>query len=174
MSDAISAETTVEVDYSSLVQTILDEASSTIEELIDDRVGTYLSDNVGEAVEDYLRYNADISDMVNDCMGDALSSQLNDALEELLEQVGSSGLCNLGNTFKDAVHTILEHHIDDWNDIFDGQEITNGNGASTEDIQKMVAEKFNKEMKVEVTFVDKEPAAVMDGPPSTNQEGYTE
>ena len=54
-----------------------------------------------------------------------------------------------------------------------GTEMANGNGASTEDIQKVVAEKFNKEMKVEVTFVDKEPAAVMDGPPSTSQEGYT-
>ena len=40
--------------------------------------------------------------------------------------------------------------------------IRDSNG-SAEDIQKMVAEKFNKEMKVEVTFVDKEPAAVVSG-----------
>ena len=153
----------VTIDVSALIQAVTEDDNGSLSEFIESAVDERLSESVEEAVSDYLRYSSDISDMVSDCMSDALSSQLNDALEELLEQVGSSGLCNLGNTFKDAVHTILEHHIDDWNDIFDGQEITNGNGASTEDIQKMVAEKFNKEMKVEVTFDDKEPATVVSG-----------
>ena len=159
MSDAISAETTVEVDYSSLVQTILEEASSSIEDLIDDRVSTYLSDNVGEAVDDHLRYNADISEMVNDCVGEVMGSEI----EGLLDAVTPSSLCSLGRSFADAITIVLTHHITNWEEVFEGKNLGNGNGASSEDLQKIVADKFNKEMKIEVTFVDKEPAAIVSG-----------
>ena len=155
MSDAITAETTVEIDYSSLVQTILEESSSDIDQMITDAI----TENIGEHIEDYMRYSYDMSSEVSEAVGDAISENLDD----LLGQVSEGSLCSLGNRFKDAVWTILKHHIEDWDDIFEGEDIGNGNGASTEDIQKMVAEKFNKEMKVEVTFVDKEPAAVVSG-----------
>ena len=164
----------VTIDVSALIQAVTEDENGSLSEYIESTVDERLSDQVEEAVSDYLRYSNDISDMVSDCVSDHMSNALNDSLDELLGQVTPSGLCNLGSSFKDAVHTILKHHIDDWKNIFEDTEAeVNGNGASTEDIQKMVAEKFNKEMKVEVTFVDKEPAAVMDGPPSTSQEGYT-
>ena len=155
MSDAISAETTVEVDYSSLVQAILEEASSAIDDLVQQAVSDQISDAVGEAVEEYMTYSYDISGAVTDSIGDEISS--------LLDGVGPGSLCRLGADFQSAVHTILKHHVDDWDNIFADREISNGNGATAEDLQKMVAEKFNKEMKVEVTFVDKEPATVVGG-----------
>ena len=156
MSDAISAETTVEVDYSSLVQEILEEASSAI----DDMVQQAVSDQISEAVEEYMTYSYDISSAVTDSIGDEISG--------LLDGVTPGGLCRLGIDFQSAVHTILKHHIDDWDNIFADdwdaiRKITNGNGATAEDLQKLVAEKFNKEMKVEVTFVDKKPATVVSG-----------
>ena len=155
MSDAISAETSVEVDYSALVQAILEQAGDDI----DNRVSEAVNDQIGDAIDDYMRYSydisSDVSEAVGDCVGDEISS--------LLDGVNPGSLCRLGEEFKSAIHCILKHHIDDWKNIFDDTEMANGNGASTEDIQKMVAEKFNKEMKVEVTFVDKEPAAVVSG-----------
>ena len=163
----------VTIDVAALIQAVTDDENGTLVEVIESAVDERLSECIEEAVSDYLRYSSDISDTVNDCVSDYLSSQLSESLDDLLSQVGEGSLCSLGSRFKDAVWAVLKHHIVDWDDIFEGRPIGNGNGASTEDIQKMVAEKFNKEMKVEVTFVDKEPATVIDGPPSTSQEGYT-
>ena len=155
MSDIFSAETSVEVDYSALVQAILEQAGDDISNMVREEVG----ESVGDAVDDYMRYSYDISSDVQEVVSDAVG----DEISGLLDGVNPGSLCRLGEEFKSAIHCILKHHIEDWVNIFDGREITNGNGASTEDIQKMVAEKFNKEMKVEVTFVDKEPAAVVSG-----------
>ena len=155
MSDVISAETSVEVDYSALVQAILEQAGDDI----DSRVSEAVNEHIGDAIDDYMRYSYDISSDVQEAVSDAVG----DEISGLLDGVNPGSLCRLGTEFQSAIHCILKHHIEDWVNIFDGREITNGNGASTEDIQKMVAEKFNKEMKVEVTFVDKEPAAVVSG-----------
>ena len=149
----------VTVDVSALIQAVTEDENGSLAEYIESAVDERLSEQVEEAVGDYLRYSSDISDMVNDCVSDYIGPEI----EQLLDQVGPGSLCRLGEEFRSAVHSILKHHIEDWDNIFDGREITNGNGASTEDIQKMVAEKFNKEMKVEVTFVDKEPATVVSG-----------
>ena len=155
MSDVISAETSVEVDYSALFQAILEQAGSDI----DDRVHEAVNEHIGEAIDDYMRYSYDISSDVQEAVGDCVG----DEISGLLDGVNPGNLCRLGEEFKSAIHCILKHHITDWKNIFDDTEMANGNGASTEDIQKVVAEKFNKEMKVEVTFVDKEPAAVVSG-----------
>ena len=149
----------VTVDVSALIQAVTEDENGSLAEYIESAVDERLGECVEEAVGDYLRYSSDISDMVNDCVSDYIAPEI----EQLLDQVGPGSLCRLGEEFRSAVHSILKHHIEDWDNIFDGREITNGNGASTEDIQKMVAEKFNKEMKVEVTFVDKEPATVVSG-----------
>ena len=149
----------VTVDVSALIQAVTEDENGSLAEYIESAVDERLSEQVEEAVGDYLRYSSDISDMVNDCVSDYIGPEI----EQLLDQVGPGSLCRLGEEFRSAVHSILKHHIEDWDNIFDGREITIGNGASTEDIQKMVAEKFNKEMKVEVTFVDKEPATVVSG-----------
>ena len=153
----------VTIDVSALIQAVTEDDNGSLSEFIESAVDERLSESVEEAVSDYLRYSSDISDIVNDCVSDYMSSQLSDALEELLGEVTSTSLCNLGETFKNAVENILTHHFDDWDEVLEGTKFANGNGASTEDIQKMVAEKFNKEMKVEVTFVDKEPATVVSG-----------
>ena len=153
----------VTIDVSALIQAVTEDENGSLSEYIESTVDERLSESVEEAVSDYLRYSSDVTDMVNDCVSDYLSSQLSESLDDLLSQVGEGSLCSLGSRFKDAVWAVLKHHIDDWDDIFEGADIGNGNGASTEDIQKMVAEKFNKEMKVEVTFVDKEPATVVSG-----------
>ena len=159
----------VTIDVSALIQAVSEDENGTLTEVIENAVDERLSEQVEEEVGDYLRYSSDISDQVADCVSDYFPEQI----ESLLDQVGPGSLCRLGEQFQSAIHCILKHHIEDWDNIFDGRDITNGNDTTAEDLQKMVAEKFNKEMKVEVTFVDKEPAAVMDGPPSTSQEGYT-
>ena len=153
----------VTIDVSALIQAVTEDGNGSLAEFIESAVDERLSESVEEAVSDYLRYSSDVEDQVNDCVGDYLSSQMNDSISTLLGEVQPGSLCTLGSEFQSAVHTILKHHIDDWKNIFDDTEMANGNGASTEDIQKMVAEKFNKEMKVEVTFVDKEPATVVSG-----------
>ena len=153
----------VTIDVSALIQAVTEDENGSLSEYIENTVDERLSDQVGEAVSDHLNYSSDISDIVNDCVNDYMSHALSEQLEELLGQVTSSSLCTLGEQFKDAVETILIHHFDDWDEVLEGTKFANGNGASTEDIQKMVAEKFNKEMKVEVTFVDKEPATVVSG-----------
>ena len=151
MSDPISAETTVEVDYSRLVQAILEEAEDSITGMIDSAI----SDQISEAVEEYMSYSYDVSSVVADC--------ITEEIESLLDAVTPGNLCRMGETFSSAIHTILKHHTDDWDNIFADRDVGNGNSATAEDLQKLVAEKFNKEMKVEVTFVDKEPATVVSG-----------
>ena len=146
----------VTVDVSALIQAVTEDENGSLAEYIESAVDERLSEQVEEAVGDYLRYSSDISDMVNDCVSDYIGPEI----EQLLDQVGPGSLCRLGEEFRSAVHSILMHHTDNWNSILQGADINNG---SAEDIQKMVAEKFNKEMKVEVTFVDKEPATVVSG-----------
>jgi hypothetical protein len=153
MSDIVS------IDVSALIQAVADDENGTLTEVIESAVDERLSEVVEEAVSDYLRYSSDISDIVSDGVSDYVATEI----ESLLDGVSPGNLCRLGEEFKSAIHCILKHHITDWKNIFDDTEMANGNGVSTEDIQKMVAEKFNKEMKVEVTFVDKKPAEVLSG-----------
>jgi len=153
MSDIVS------IDVSALIQAVADDENGTLADVIESAVDERLSEAVEEAVSEYLRYSSDISDVVSDCVGEYVSTEI----ESLLDGVSPGNLCRLGEEFKSAIHCILKHHITDWKNIFDDTEMANGNGASTEDIQNVVAEKFNKEMKVEVTFVDKKPAEVLSG-----------
>ncbi len=153
MSDIVS------IDVSALIQAVANDEDGTLADVIESAVDDSLSEAVEDAVTEYLRYSSDISDVVSDCVGEYVSAEI----ESLLDGVSPGNLCSLGEEFQSAVHTILKHHIDDWANIFDGHKITNGNDATAEDLQKLVAEKFNKEMKVEVTFVDKKPAEVLSG-----------
>jgi len=151
MSDIVS------IDVSALIQAVSEDENGTLTEMIESAVDERLSDQIEEAVSDYLRYSSDISDMVNDCVSDYIGPEI----ESLLDGVTPGNLCGLGQTFADAISVVMQHHISNWDDILDEKHL--GKEMTPEDIQKMVAEKLNKEMKVEVTFVDKEPATVVSG-----------
>ena len=152
MSDIVS------VDIEALIQAVSDDANGSLVSLIEGAVDERLSDSVEEAVSDCLRYGSDVSEMVNDCVSDYIAPEI----EGLLEGVTSRSLCDLGESFSAAIQTILKHHTD-WVDIFEGKDVGTGSVVSAEDMQKAIAENFNKEMKVEVTFVDKESPTVVSG-----------
>jgi len=148
----------VTVDVEALIQAVMDDENGSLVSLIENAVDERLSESIEEAVSDCLRYGSDVSDMVSDCVSDYISPEI----ESLLDQVTPGSLCAMGEVFKSAIHTILKHHIDDWKNIFEDTDMNNAM-PSTDDIEKAMAERFNKEMKVEVTFVDKEPATVVSG-----------
>ena len=86
----------VSIDFESLGQSLLEECGESITEI------------ANEAVEHYMRYELDVSDLVSDYCNDAI----NDQIDSLLGEVGPGGLCGLGSSFSDAVRTLLVHHID--------------------------------------------------------------
>ena len=130
----------VSIDYESLGQSLLEECGESITEI------------ANEAVEHYMRYELDISDIVSDYCNDAI----NDQIDSLLGEVGPGGLCGLGSSFSDAVRTLLVHHIDMKQVLIENYEIEKSGG-----INQLVQDAMKKEMVVNISFVDKQPAEVV-------------
>ena len=143
MSESIEIEMgtpEVSIDYASLGQNILEECGESITEI------------ANEAVEHYMRYELDVSDMVSDYCNDTI----NDTIDSLLSEVGPGGLCGLGSSFSDAVRTLLVHHIDMKQVLIENYEIEKSGG-----INQLVQDAMKKEMVVNISFVDKQPAEVV-------------
>tara|TARA_B100000809_G_C15053434_1_gene499764 strand:+ start:153 stop:683 length:531 start_codon:yes stop_codon:yes gene_type:complete len=143
MSESISIELgtpEISIDYSALAQELLEEASDSIVEI------------ANEAVDHYMRYEFDISDQVSDQVSDSI----NDAIDSLLDDVSPGSLCSLGRSFESAVRTLLIHHIDMRQVLIENVAIENNGGLS-----KVVQDAMKKEMVVNISFVDKQPAEVV-------------
>jgi len=143
MSEAIKVELgqpEVEINYESLAESLMEYATDTITEV------------ANEAIEHYMRYELDVSDLVSDYCNDAI----NDQIDSLLGEVGPGGLCGLGSSFSDAVRTLLVHHIDMKQVLIENYEIEKSGG-----INKLVQDAMKKEMVVNISFVDKQPAEVV-------------
>jgi len=69
-----------------------------------------LDDSIDERIGDYLNYSFDVENFID------IAEQVSDSIESLLQDVGSSSLCFIGETFKDAIETILVNHLD-MNDV---------------------------------------------------------
>ena len=133
-------EPEVEINYESLAESLMEYAQSTMEEI------------ANELIEHYVRYEMDVSDMVSDYCNDAI----NDQIASLLGEVGPGGLWGLGSSFNDAVRTLLVHHIDMKQVLIENYEIEKNGG-----ITKLVQDAMKKEMVVNISFVDKQPAEVI-------------
>ena len=133
-------EPEVEINYESLAESLMEYATDTITEV------------ANEAIEHYVRYEMDLSDMVSDYVSD----QVHDSIDSMLGDVGPGGLCGLGRSFEDAVRTLLVHHIDMKQVLIENYEIEKSGG-----INKLVQDAMKKEMVVNISFVDKQPAEVV-------------
>jgi hypothetical protein len=143
MSESIKIELgtpEVTIDYSTLAQELIEEAADGIAEI------------ANEAVDHYMRYEFDISDQLSDQVSDSI----NDAIDSLLDDVSPGSLCGLGRSFESAVRTLLIHHIDMRQVLIENVAIENNGGIS-----KVVQDAMKKEMVVNITFVDKQPAEVV-------------
>jgi len=137
-------EPEVEIDYSALAQSLMEYATETITEI------------ANEAVEHYMTYELDISEQVHDAVSDAVGDTVNSHVESLLDEVGPGGLCGLGSSFRDAIETVLIHHIDMKEVLINNYAIDTSGGIS-----KLLQDALQKEMVVNVSFVDKQPAEVV-------------
>ena len=135
-------EPEVEINYASLAEHLMEYATETITEV------------ANEAIENYVRYEMDVSDMVSDYCNDAI----NDNIDSLLGEVGPGGLCGLGSSFRDAVRTLLIHHIDMKQVLTENYEIEESGG-----IDKLVQEAMRKGMVVNISFVDEQPTETATG-----------
>jgi hypothetical protein len=143
MSESIKielGEPEVTIDYSALAERLMEYATDTMNEI------------ANEAIEHYVRYEMDVSDIVSDMVSD----QVNDSIDSLLGDVSPGSLCGLGSSFNDAVRTLLVHHIDLQQVLIENYEIEKNGG-----ITKMVQDAMKKEMVVNISFVDKQPAEVV-------------
>lgn len=135
-------EPEVEINYASLAEHLMEYATETITEV------------ANEAIENYVRYEMDVSDMVSDYCNDAIS----DNIDSLLGEVGPVGLCGVGSSFRDAVRTLLVHHIDMKQVLIENYEIEESGG-----IDKLVQEAMRKGMVVNISFVDEQPTETATG-----------
>jgi len=135
-------EPEVEINYASLAEHLMEYATETITEV------------ANEAIENYVRYEMDVSDMVSDYCNDAIS----DNIDSLLGEVGPVGLCGVGSSFRDAVRTLLVHHIDMKQVLIENYEIEESGG-----IDKLVQEAMKKGMVVNISFVDEQPTETATG-----------
>ena len=133
-------EPEVEINYESLAESLMEYANDTITEV------------ANEAIEHYVRYEMDLSDMVSDYVSDSI----HDSIDSMLGDVGPGGLCGLGRSFEDAVRTLLVHHIDMKQVLIENIGIESSGG-----INKLVQDAMKKEMVVNISFVDKQPAEVV-------------
>jgi hypothetical protein len=131
----------VSIDYANLIE----------------RCNVYITEIANEAIEHYVHYELDISDMVSDYVSDFVSDNVNDQIDSLLGEVGPVGLCGLGRSFEDAVRTLLVHHIDMKEVLIENIGIESSGGIS-----KLVQDAMKKEMVVNISFVDKQPAEVVE------------
>ena len=137
-------EPEVEINHAALAESLMEYANETITEV------------ANEAVEHYMEYELDISDMVHDAVSDAVGDSVNSQVESLLDEVGPSSLCGLGSSFRDAIEIVLTHHIDMKQVLINNYAIETSGGIS-----KLVQDALQKEMVVNVSFVDKQPAQVV-------------
>jgi len=135
-------EPEVEINYASLAEHLMEYATETITEV------------ANEAIENYVRYEMDVSEMVSDYCNDAIS----DNIDSLLGEVGPVGLCGVGSSFRDAVRTLLIHHIDMKQVLTENYEIEESGG-----IDKLVQEAMRKGMVVNISFVDEQPTETATG-----------
>ncbi len=135
-------EPEVEINYASLAEHLMEYATETITEV------------ANEAIENYVRYEMDVSEMVSDYCNDAIS----DNIDSLLGEVGPVGLCGVGSSFRDAVRTLLVHHIDMKQVLIENYEIEESGG-----IDKLVQEAMRKGMVVNISFVDEQPTETATG-----------
>ncbi len=135
-------EPEVEINYASLAEHLMEYATETITEV------------ANEAIENYVRYEMDVSEMVSDYCNDAIS----DNIDSLLGEVGPVGLCGVGSSFRDAVRTLLIHHIDMKQVLTENYEIEESGG-----IDKLVQEAMKKGMVVNISFVDEQPTETATG-----------
>jgi len=135
-------EPEVEINYASLAEHLMEYATETITEV------------ANEAIENYVRYEMDVSDMVSDYCNDAIS----DNIDSLLGEVGPVGLCGVGSSFRDTVRTLLVHHIDMKQVLIENYEIEESGG-----IDKLVQEAMKKGMVVNISFVDEQPTETATG-----------
>jgi hypothetical protein len=134
-------EPEVTIDYSTLAASLMEEAQSSIEDI------------VNECIEHYMRYELDLSDMVSDYV----QSEIGEQIDSLLNDVSPNNLCSLGLSFESAVRTLLVHHIDMKEVLIQNIGIESSGG-----IAQLVQDSLKKEMVVNISFVDKEPAEVVE------------
>ena len=137
-------EPEVEINYSALAESLMEYATETITEI------------ANEAVEHYVSYEMDISDQVRDAVSDAVGDSVSSSIDSLLEDISPSSLCGLGSSFRDAIETVLIHHIDMKEVLINNYAIDTSGGIS-----KLLQDALQKEMVVNVSFVDKQPAEVV-------------
>jgi hypothetical protein len=100
-------ESDLEEAISDKVEEMVSEAvCKVLPDRVKDELIDLLPEYVGTSIEDYLNYNVDISDYIN--LEDAISSNVDD----LLGGVTSTFLCEIGESFKNAIHIILTEHTD--------------------------------------------------------------
>jgi hypothetical protein len=137
-------EPEVEINYSALAESLMEYATETITEV------------ANEAIEHYVSYELDISEQVSDAVNDAIGDSVSSAIDSLLDDVTPSSLCSLGSSFRDAVEVVIIHHIDMKAALINNYAIETSGGIS-----KLVQDAIQKEMVVNVSFVDKQPAQVV-------------
>jgi len=98
----MSATAEVSIDYDSLATTLL----SYVEDNISDMIRSIADDAVESALYDW-----DISDQIYDGVRNQISDSLNDEIGSLLDDVTPSSLCSTGAAFKNAIETIMVHHL---------------------------------------------------------------
>ncbi len=147
MSDSIEIEfgtPEVEIDHAALAQNLMEYATDTIAEV------------ANEAIEHYVSYEMDISEMVHDAVSDAIGDSVSSAIDSLLDDVGPGSLCGLGSSFRDAIETVIIHHIDMKAALINNYAIETSGG-----INRLVQDAMKKEMVVNISFIDKQPAEVV-------------
>ena len=137
-------EPEVEIDYASLATSLMEYAGETITEV------------ANEAIEHYMNYELDISEQVSDAVSDAVGDCVGSTIDSLLDDVTPSSLCSLGSSFRDAIEVMIIHHIDMKAALINNYAIETSGGIS-----KLVQDALQKEMVVNVSFVDKQPAEVV-------------
>jgi len=144
MSEAIEIEfgtPEVKIDYSLLAQELLSECSDGI------------ADIANESIDHYMRYEFDCSDMVSDYVNDTIG----DNIDSLLSDVTPGSLCGVGVSFANAVQVVMAHHIDMEQVLLNNESIEKGGMMDT-----LVRKALNKQMVVNVSFVDKQPAEIVE------------
>ena len=141
-------EPEVEINYSALAESLMEYATDTITEV------------ANEAIEHYVSYEMDISEQVHDAINDVISDAVGDSvsstIESLLDDINPSSLCSLGASFRDSIEVMIIHHIDMKAALINNYAIETSGGIS-----KLVQDAIQKEMVVNVSFVDKQPAEVV-------------
>jgi|SaaInlV_165m_DNA_2_1040747.scaffolds.fasta_scaffold19680_2 hypothetical protein len=91
----------VEIDHNDLA----DELSMYLEPFIRETVEEVVSENINSHIDDYVRYNLDLTSAIQECI------DIEQEITDLLTNVTSRSLCPTGDSFRGAIVTILENHV---------------------------------------------------------------